>query len=92
MATHLVSYDLKKPGQNYAGLIKALSNVGARILKSAWIIDVNQTAAEARNDILTHLDRNDDLIVIEIRAASYDWATFLDTTNPGLALLKLMRP
>lgn len=92
MAVHFVSYDLKKPGQNYPSLIRALSAVGERILLSAWIVNVAQSASALRDVLLTHVDYNDDVVVIEIRPNDYDWATHARVTNPGVALLMQLRP
>lgn len=91
MAVFIVNYDLNKPGQNYTELIRALSGVGERILKSTWIIDVNQGAKGVRAAILSHLDRGDDVAVIEI-TPSADWATLARVGNRGVAFLKRLRP
>jgi CRISPR-associated endonuclease Cas2 len=92
MAVHLVSYDLKKPGQNYRELIDALETMGERILLSAWIVESRMTAAPLRNWLLQFIDQNDDIIVITIMDGDYDWAAYARVNNPGAALLKQLRP
>ncbi|MCR6644897.1 MAG: hypothetical protein NVV62_10490 [Terricaulis sp.] len=91
MSVYRVGYDLNKPGQNYDELIDALSKVGKRILKSDWIVDVDQTAIQLREAVKSYLDRGDHVVVTEITDAA-DWATYALTNNPGVALLKRLRP
>jgi hypothetical protein len=67
----LVSYDLDKPGQNYARIISALERLGAvRVLLSQWALNSTLTAVELRNQLRPFLDSNDRMLVTEIK----DWA------------------
>ncbi len=91
MAVFRVGYDLKKPGQNYPELITALSKVGRRILKSDWIVDVDQTAVQLRDAVQSHIDSGDDVVVTEITIDA-QWATYARVANPGVALLQRLLP
>jgi hypothetical protein len=74
MTVFIVSYDLNIPGQDYPPLIAELRRVGgAKLLKSAWIINVNQTASEVLSAVKTYVDSNDSVIVFEITYEA-DWA------------------
>jgi len=77
MAVFVISYDLNAPGQNYRALIDELKAVThCHPMKSFWLVDVDQTAVEVRDALLSYMDANDRLAVIEF-APSADWATYL---------------
>lgn len=63
----VVSYDLRKPGQDYSGLLEQLKNSGAwwHYLDSTWLINTSDSAAELYNRLAPHLDRGDSLLIIE---------------------------
>jgi hypothetical protein len=72
---HHVDYDLRRPGQDYEGLIEALKGTGtwARPAKSTWLVSTQETATQLRDRLAEHLDANDKLLVMEVTRA--DWAT-----------------
>jgi hypothetical protein len=77
MAVFVVSYDLNAPGQNYQPLIDALEAVPhCHPLKSFWLVDVEQTAIEVRDALLSYMDSNDSLAVIEFTPTA-QWAAYL---------------
>lgn len=91
MPVFLVSYDLKRPGQNYPALSKALQAVGAKkILLSQWIVNSTQTASQLRTALKTYGDANDSFLVVEI-TASADWAS-ASCIQAGASYLKQLRP
>lgn len=67
MATYIISYDLKKPGQNYEKLHEAIKSYGtwAKINESLWAVVTASTAVEIRDKLLAHIDSNDRLFVIK---------------------------
>lgn len=58
---YLISYDLIKPGKDYAALIDELKKLGAkRILLSQWVVRRGNTTAEALRDYFrSFIDSND---------------------------------
>jgi hypothetical protein len=67
MAVYSVSYDLRKPGQNYNNLIQALQQVpSCKPLQSLWFVDTPQDSATLHNALKSHMDANDGLVVTEI--------------------------
>ncbi|HEX4670535.1 MAG TPA: hypothetical protein VH275_11255 [Solirubrobacterales bacterium] len=77
MSTLLVGYDLNKPGQDYAGLIKRLKSVGTNWwhrLDSTWLIKTTMTPAELRDDLRAYIDSGDELLVIDVTGVT--WAGF----------------
>lgn len=91
MKLYLVSYDLMTPGKDYPGLTKELTKLGRRINLSVWLIVVaKQTAAQVRDALLTHMDRNDRLLIVEL-PPGIDWA-LANSIPGGAAILKRERP
>ena len=59
-----VTYDLRKPGQSYKGLIDRLKELGAvRLLESYWTLKSTWSAEQIRNDLMAYLDVNDRILV-----------------------------
>ena len=79
MAKILISYDLNAAGQDYQTLIDRIKALGSdwwHCLDSTWIVVTSLTAVQVR-DVLAHLiDRNDELLVVDISAAPAAWAGF----------------
>ena len=65
MTVYVVSYDLRKPGQNYEPLWDRLAEwKAARFLESDWLIDTNPGfAVSIRDDLKRYMDANDGLFV-----------------------------
>lgn len=74
MKTYSVSYDLSKPGQNYAGLIETIKSFDdwAHVLQSTWLVRSSLPASTVRDRLSVNLDLNDKLLVIEVRSS---WAS-----------------
>lgn len=72
---HHVDYDLRRPGQDYEGLIEALKATGswARPCQSTWLVSTAETAADLRDRLAQHLDDTDKLLVMDVTRA--DWAS-----------------
>lgn len=76
MSIFIVSYDLRAPGRNYESLYKALRQFAfAKPLESFWLIEANLKAAQLRDSLKAHIDKNDGIVVIEFTAGA-DWATY----------------
>jgi hypothetical protein len=67
MPAYIISYDLKKPGQNYDELYKAIKSYGtwAKINESLWAVVTTSTAPQIRDKLSAHLDANDRIFVIK---------------------------
>ncbi|MBY0335465.1 MAG: hypothetical protein K2X11_02565 [Acetobacteraceae bacterium] len=75
MALFLVTYDLRKEGQDYGPLIKRLHELGAqRVLLSTWLLPQRtgggDVAVAIRNDLGRYLDNNDRFLAIEVKNAA----------------------
>lgn len=68
MTTFAVSYDLKRPGQDYPKLWEELERLGAhRSLESFWLVSVTSTTAKEVHDHLkSFVDTNDAIWVLEL--------------------------
>lgn len=71
---YAISYDLKKAGQDYSGLIKAIKSLGsswAHPCESYWLVDcsVNANAIFAR--LKPHVDANDRMLVTRFNESDY---------------------
>ncbi|MDF1721712.1 MAG: hypothetical protein P1U65_13650 [Minwuia sp.] len=72
MAVVLVTYDLRKPGQNYSGLFKALrKHTHCKELESVWLLDTTDSVSEVRDSLKGFLDQDDILFVARLRK---NWA------------------
>lgn len=76
MAVYLITYDLKKPGQNYGNLYEEIKSLGdwAHYLESVWFVDTSFTSTQIRERLLPHIDQNDNLFICRV-VRDYDgWA------------------
>ena len=67
MNTYNVSYDLKKPGQNYVALYAALGMLcpnHCHPLGSTWVVKYRGSALDLVNYLLKFVDANDKLLVM----------------------------
>lgn len=74
MQTHLITYDLKAPGRDYARLFQAIKsyNRWAKVLESVWFVASEKTASEIRDHLKGFVDGNDKLLVVAVKTG---WAT-----------------
>lgn len=73
MANYLISYDLLKPGQDYASLsdaIKRLATTWWHHLDSTWLVVTSLSCQQVRDAIGAHLDSNDKLLVVELKGVA----------------------
>ena len=73
MPVYLVSYDLKKPGQNYEALYKLLQSSGtyAHVLDSAWLVNSPLAAKDVLLALTPALDKNDSIFVTQVSGAAW---------------------
>jgi CRISPR/Cas system-associated endoribonuclease Cas2 len=88
MALHLVSYDLDKPEQNYAGLLARLRELGAqRILYSEWFLISPSSPQAIRDDLLRLIDANDRILVVELKNNA-GWQRLMIDNDSALAFFR----
>jgi CRISPR-associated endonuclease Cas2 len=64
MGTHLICYDLDKPGQDYSDLISDLKKMGAKKIQfSTWLLETVMTDKAIRDRLRQFVDTNDRLLV-----------------------------
>lgn len=66
MSVFIVSYDLRKQGQDYSWLINRIKQYSgyAKLLESLWVVNVGTWwALEIANDLKQYIDSNDGLFV-----------------------------
>ncbi len=74
---HLITYDLKRPGQEYAAMCKAITECGSwwHYLDSTWLVHSALNATQIWNHIAPHVDPNDRVLVIGVTADYQGWLT-----------------
>lgn len=74
MATILIGYDLNAQ-KNYAELIEAIKQLGPwwHHLDSMWLVKTSLKPTEVRDLLRQHLDRDDELLVIDVSSRSRAW-------------------
>ena len=72
---YVVSYDLRKPGQDYKGLFDELeaSSSWWHYLESTWLIATLESANELYNHLRKHLDGGDRLLIIQAGTDMQGW-------------------
>ena len=91
MAVYMLSYDLRIPGRKYETLYDSLRKLGAvPALESVWFLENPYTATQIRDTLMTLLDKNDGLAVIEIHKDAAWAATGM--IGQSTAWMKQRRP
>jgi hypothetical protein len=74
MSVQLITYDLRRPGQDYSGLHSAIRTLGAwwHCVESVWVVKTPLGSAQVLDRLRSHIDANDSLVVT---ALGGDWAT-----------------
>ena len=75
---YLITYDLKKPQQNFTELFKALKSTGKwwHHLDSTWLVQSSEVIEVFTNRVKGKIGQNDSLLVVEITNDSYKgWLT-----------------
>ena len=68
----LVTYDLKRPGQDYPSLHEGIESLGswAHFLESTWILDTSYSPEQVTNKLIPLIDQNDRLLIFEVKRNS----------------------
>jgi len=68
MATHIIGYDLRRPGQDYTNLENAIKGFATwwHNLDSTWLVTTHWSAEQIRDDLMQHIDANDKLLVAKL--------------------------
>lgn len=68
MPVYVVTYDLRKQGQDYESLLAELRRLGGhRALASFWLLNVDNTAQEVKDHLFNgYMDKNDLIWVSEL--------------------------
>ena len=77
MTVFCVSYDLNKTGQNYNALHDELKKSPSwwHYLDSTWLIYTAESSEQLSARLLTHIDKNDRLLVIKVIRDYQGWLT-----------------
>jgi hypothetical protein len=68
MPVLLITYDLKKPGQDYSDLYKVIKEYAwARLSESSYAIETNESPEVVFNKLEPYIDANDYLLVITLK-------------------------
>ncbi|AXG89535.1 hypothetical protein ACPTG9_05870 [Enterococcus faecalis] len=69
MSVYAITYDLKKPNQDYDALNGKIKSLGAysKRFDSFWLVDSSLSASEIRDNLKTEIDSNDSLFVIQTK-------------------------
>lgn len=75
---YAITYDLNKPGQDYAGLYSTLKTLGDWIwpLQNLWFVDSGKGAQEIADIIHAVTDPNDSVFVSRVN--DYQWESWMD--------------
>jgi hypothetical protein len=84
MSVLLVTYDLKKPGQDYTDFLAIIRKYPyARLSESSYAIATNEIPQDVYNKLSPHMDKNDQLYIVTLRSPYWglgpkevnDWLT-----------------
>ena len=75
MNAYVLSYDLRQPGRNYAGLFSAIKSAPrwAHVLESTWVIWSPKSAEHILGVLTPHIDANDGLVVLRLASPAEGW-------------------
>ena len=73
----MITYDLNSPGHDYESVIKAIKDCSTgrwcKYWKSAFLIQTRKSVQQVSDAITPFLDKNDKLIVIEVKKNYQGW-------------------
>lgn len=70
---YIITYDLKKVGQNYDALYKKIISLGqtCHALQNLWFLDTNYNVDIIRDTLRTIIDQNDYVFIAQLYRGSY---------------------
>jgi hypothetical protein len=83
MRTLMIGYDLNRVGQDYNSLITEIKSLGRwwHYLDSTWLVVTNNTHKEARDKLKAHIDKNDELLIIDVTGDAAAWTGFASSAE-----------
>lgn len=77
----LITYDLRKVGQNYDGLIQKIKSfiTVAKLCESAWIVKTALSSVQVRDALKPQIDSNDRLFVASLTGEAAWFNTICDS-------------
>jgi hypothetical protein len=74
MAVLLVTYDLKKPGQDYSDLLNAIKGYAwAKLSESSYAIITDNSPSTIYSELRTFIDVNDHIYIINLKRPHYGY-------------------
>ena len=75
MKAYSITYDLSAPNRDYSGLYEEIKELGSwwHYLESTWIVVTDKTAKEIWKDLASSIDKDDRLLIIELRNNMHGW-------------------
>lgn len=72
---HLITYDLHRPVQNYAGLHEEIKKLGSwwHHLESTWLVDTALTPQQVWERLASKVDKDDNVLVIRVTGSHSGW-------------------
>lgn len=72
---YAINYDLSAPDRDYKGLYDTLKEFSGwwHYLESTWIVVADLTPSQIWNKLKPHIDKNDSLLIIEVRDNVSGW-------------------
>lgn len=61
-----ITYDLRKPGQDYEGLYESIKSLGdcRHYLESTWLVDTQLNADMIYKRLESNIDKNDSILIV----------------------------
>lgn len=86
MVNVLIGYDVNSQDQEYEGLTEKIKSLGAwwHYLDSTWIVQTSISVVAVRDALKPLLDRNDELLVVDITGDAAAWCGFPDRGSDWL--------
>lgn len=93
MENYLISYDLSKPGTEYAQLIERLKDFSnwCHLHKSVWLISTAYSTEEIYDKLGVYIDKNDKLFVAKINLRSAVWTKISPTVDSWIRTQGLLK-
>jgi hypothetical protein len=71
----LITYDLKRPGQDYSSLHAAIKELGSwwHYLESTWLVATGSSTLQVSERLRKEIDQNDSLLIIRVTKDYSGW-------------------
>lgn len=83
MNTLMISYDLIAPGRGYEALRSFIESHSkwAKPVESLYLIKTHKSAKDLKTELLSYLDTNDKVIVIDVTGDGASWKGLSDKVS-----------